>query len=78
MPQVKVTAYVTNEETRIIDCTDAELAELQAGNCEKIIEDSVWDDRGDFVESSTSRVQADRWEVVSEPASATTEPETVG
>lgn len=78
MPQVKVTAYVTNEETRIIDCTDEELAELQEGGCGKIIEESVWDDRGKFVESSTSSVQADRWEVVSEPTSAATEPETVG
>ena len=46
--KVKVTAFVTNVETRIIEVDDDEMRELSEGDCGKIIEDAMWNDRGVF------------------------------
>jgi hypothetical protein len=64
--KVKVTAFVTNVETRIIEVDDDEMRELSEGDCGKIIEDAMWNDRGEFVESSTNSIDADEWEVQAE------------
>ena len=64
--KVKVTAFVTNVETRIIEVDDDEMRELSEGDCGKIIEDAMWNDRGEFVKSSTNSIDADEWEVQAE------------
>lgn len=65
MHKVKVTAYVKTEESRIIEITDEELAEFRRGSCESRIADAFGDDEGEYVESSTSDISGDRWEIVS-------------
>lgn len=68
MPKVKVSAFVTEVETRIIEITDEELAEFREGICEERIVDAMYDDEGEFVERYTSGVQSDEWELVEEKA----------
>ncbi len=63
--KVKVFAYVKTEEARIIEITNEELLAFRQGSCESRIADAFWDDEGEFVESSTSDISGDRWELVS-------------
>ena len=63
--KVKVFAYMTYEESRIIEITSEELLAFHRGSCDSRIEVAFWDNEGDFVESSTSDISGDRRELVS-------------
>ena len=61
--KVKISAFVTNHETRLIEITDEELQQFRDGNCGERIEQAFSDDEGEFVESYVSCVSADEWEL---------------
>jgi hypothetical protein len=62
--KVKISAFITNVETRIIELTDDELREFSDGDFRDRIIQAVTDDEGEFVESYTSGIDSDEWEIV--------------
>lgn len=63
--KVRLTAFVTYVESRDVEMTEDELAELRA-SCGEVIERAFSEGAGAFHDSYTSSIRGNEWEIIQE------------